>query len=228
MTRETGMTPEDGYPWRPEDVRANYARPEAERRAMLDRRLVAAYQRAWDHNAFYGELWKKHGLTPEGFTGRDDLERLPTCDITDMRRSIAGKPPFGSHSSLRPDDRVAMIQTTGGTTGFPRPILVGASDIPGIADIAARVLASIGMVEGDVFQVTPTYSTHGAAWIATWGAQRLGATLLPTSSGTTTPSIRQVEMMQMFGTTVLFVTPPRTGGSTCTSSRCERCSSPGR
>lgn len=201
------MTAEDGYPWRPEDVRASYARPAGERRAELDRRLVAAYQRAWDHNAFYRGLWEKHGLTREAFTGRADLESLPTCDITDMRRSIAEKPPFGSHASLRPDDRVTMIQTTGGTTGFPRPILVGETDVPGIADIAARVLASIGMVEGDVFQVTPTYSTHGAAWIATWGAQRLGATLLPTSSGMTTPSIRQVEMMQMFGTTVIFVTP---------------------
>jgi phenylacetate-CoA ligase len=201
------MTPDDGYPWRSEDVRASYARPVAERQADLDRRLVAAYQRAWDHNAFYRELWEKHGLTRDGFIGRDDLGSLPTCDITDMRRSIAEKPPFGSHASLRPDDRVAMIQTTGGTTGFPRPILVGETDIPGIADLAARVLAGIGMVEGDVFQVTPTFSTHGAAWIATWGAQRVGATLLPTSGGSTTPSIRQVEMMQMFGTTILFATP---------------------
>jgi phenylacetate-CoA ligase len=207
MIRKAGMTREDEYPWRPEDVRASYARSAGERKRELDLRLVSAYRRAWDHNAFYRGLWEKRGLTRESLTGRDDLGLLPTCDITDMRRSIAEKPPFGSHSSLRPDDRVVMIQTTGGTSGFPRPILVGETDVPGIADIAARVLASIGMGPGDVFQVTPTYSTHGAAWIATWGAQKLGATLLPTSSGTTTPSIRQVEMMQMFGTTVLFVTP---------------------
>jgi phenylacetate-CoA ligase len=197
----------DRYPWTTEDVDAYFRRPRAERESDRDARIRRAYERAWDHNRFYRALWDGRGVDRDSVRSAADLRLLPTCDINDMRESIAAEPPYGRHLSMRPDDHIAMINTTGGTTGFPRPIAVGVDDMIGVGDIAARVLNLVGLEPGGVLQVTATYSTHGASWIATWGIGQTRATLLPTSSGSTTSTIRQVEMMQAFGTTVLFSTP---------------------
>src|SRR4029077_748949 len=70
-------------------------------------------------------------------------------------------------------------------------------------DNMARCLHAFGLGSRDLIQVTFTYATMGAAWAFTWGAQGAGVGVLPASSGRTTDSVRQIDLMRRSGVTAL-------------------------
>jgi phenylacetate-CoA ligase len=197
----------DDYPWRPADVDAWFARPSEARASARDGRLREAWLAAWRDVPFFADVWREHGLTRDDLHGAADLARLPTTDIEQYRRSMAAHPPFGDVISTALGDRIISVLTSGGTTGFPRPVPVTATARHGAAQLAARSMGFIGVTSTDVVQVTSTFSTHGAAWIAAWAVDLLGATLVPSSSGAVTRSREQLEIMQRFDTTVLRTSP---------------------
>lgn len=195
------------YPWRKDQIATLVRQSGEARRAMAQRRLVAAVRYAGNAIPFYRDLWAHFGVEPELVGGIEDLTLLPTCGLDDVRAAIERKPPFGDQWDLARGDEVGTILSTGGTSGIARPVLLATNDQRRVAEVAARkwVLREIG--PEDIVQVTWTYSTHGAAWVASWSLELVEATVLPTSSGNTTPSRRQVELMNLVGSTVLFATP---------------------
>ena len=192
------------FPWSVEDVRAYFAQPQSVRREHQEKAFLETVHRAWRNIPFFADLWNASGLKPSDIVGLDDLQKLPTTSIHDMRKSIELMPPFGRHWDVTMTDRIGHVLTTGGTTGAPRPVLVTPDCRESIADLGARTFAMCGVGADDVVQVTATYSTHGAAWICEWGLERIGATIVPTSSGAVTPSLRQLDFMRRFGVTAMF------------------------
>ncbi len=176
-------------------------------RKLQSARLVEAVRYAWEHIPFYRRLWTRHGVCPNDIHGMDNLEKLPTWDVHDQRESLDQYPPFGDVFATESMPRLAKLLSSGGTTGFPRPILVTKEDYQKACCLSSRTLGMMGVTARDVVQVTYTLSTMGASWAISGGVDTLGATLLPTSSGNTTPSARQIEFMERWGTTVLCAGP---------------------
>jgi phenylacetate-CoA ligase len=197
----------DDYPWQRDAVSQWFQQPLAARDEVVDARLRRAWSAAWRQIPFFQRRWQSHGLVESDFSGRADLAALPTTDIDEYRESIADHPPFGDVVDETLTTSVATILTSGGTTGFPRPVPVTTTARSSAALLAARTFVFVGVGPADVVQVTSTFSTHGAAWIAAWGVDVIGATLVPTSSGAVTRSREQIELMRYFGTTVLRASP---------------------
>lgn len=172
-------------------------------RKLQGARLVEAVRYAWAQIPFYRRLWSKHGVTPNDIKGIDDLEKLPTWGVNDQRESLEQNPPFGDVFATDGMQRVAKLLSSGGTTGFPRPTPATKEDYQKTSNLSSRTLGIMGVTTKDMVQVTYTISTMGASWAMCGGADILGATLLPTSSGNTTPTVRQIEFMERWGTTVL-------------------------
>lgn len=197
----------DEYPWRPTDLSRWYGLPQDFRQEVAHARLRRAWRQAWANIPYYRRVWERNGLMVGDLAGCDDLRKLPTTGIEDFRSSMETYPPFGDviDESLRAS--ISAILTSGGTTGAPRPVPISRQAQRAAAQLAARSLAFAGVTNRDVVQVTSTFSTHGAAWIAAWGCELLGAMLVPTSSGAVTRSRHQVELMRFFGSTVLRCSP---------------------
>jgi phenylacetate-CoA ligase len=194
------------YPWRLHEVQDYFRLPRETRRRHLERRVLDTVHGAWKNVPQLAETWEAAGLHPSDITSLDDLGKLPTTSIQDMRRSIEDRPPFGRHWDTTQLEDVSVVMTTGGTTGPPRPVLITPQDQVAITDVAARVWEMTGIGHGDTVQITATFSTHGAAWIASWSLDRVGATVVPASSATTTPSIRQLDFLTRFGVTAMYCT----------------------
>lgn len=176
-------------------------------RELQSARLVEAVRYAWEYIPFYRRLWSKHGVTPDDIKSIDDLEKLPTWGVNDQRESLEQNPPFGDIFATDRMQRVAKLLSSGGTTGFPRPIPITKEEYQNACNLSSRNLGVIGVTPKDVVQVTYTISTMGASWAMCGGVDILGAALLPTSSGNTTPTERQIEFIERWGTTVLCAGP---------------------
>lgn len=195
------------YPWRPEEVRSYFSLPRDQRRRDQGERLLTMYRFAWDNVPFYRRLWEANGLTIDSVRTLDDLQRLPTNTIHDIRRTIDEHPPFGDYNATEDLRDVAFITGTGGTTGASRPIFLTPHDIESMVDVAARSLAWVGVGASDLFNVTASFGLHGAAWLAYWAATRCGSALMTPGAGATTPTERQIMLIQQYSSTVLFGTP---------------------
>src|SRR5690606_18099584 len=152
---------------------------------------------------FYRKLWFKAGVTPNDIHCVKDLARLPTWDKDDQRREIEAEPPFGSYYRSRDTAEMAFLLSSSGTTGKPRVFPIMHSDLPGIRDILGRTMRFVGVTESDVVQVCTHYSAFAGAWCGTWATEAVGAALVPTGSGKSMPSGKQVDLLQMMGVTIL-------------------------
>jgi phenylacetate-CoA ligase len=146
-------------------------------------------------------------VLPDGLASHDDLSKLPTWDVHDQRESIEAHPPFGSHYTLDELCDIAYILSTSGTTGVPRLVPVTRRDVLGMQDVMARCFQCLGLGPGDLIQVTFTYATMAAAWACTWAAEGAGVGIVPASSGRTTPSDRQIDLIRRAGVTAIVGTP---------------------
>ena len=177
-------------------------------RALQEKRLVETVARAWEI-PFFARLWKQKGLAPGDIRSLDDLRHLPLYDVNHIRESIARKPPFGDFMGMDRDSFLPMvIQTSGGTTGLPRPMLYSPHDREIMAMLGARRLTMQGIAPGDIVQCTYSLGlTNGGAMVreALW--KYTGAIPLMTGSGNITPSRRQIEIMKAWGSNVILGFP---------------------
>jgi phenylacetate-CoA ligase len=176
-------------------------------RALQNRRFLERVADAW-RTEFYRSRWTAAGLTPGDIRSLDDIGSIPTFTSDDLRDAIAACPPFGDHHPIGAADFARMpikIHTSGGSTGLPRVTLFDpvALEVQGIQ--TARGLHAQGARPGDIIQITYTTSLANAGWCALAGIFHwLGATPLTTGSGAVTPSERQLEYAQAWGTTGWF------------------------
>jgi len=147
---------------------------------------------------FYGDLFRKIGLDPDGITSLDDLRKIPFTTKDDLRDHW----PYGFLAVPR-DDLVRM-HSSSGTTGRATVIFHTQSDINGWTNIVARSMYMTGMRRSDVFQHMMTYGLFTGGLGFHYGAEKVGALIIPAGSGN---SKRQIQLMQDFGTTAIHVIP---------------------
>jgi len=162
------------------------------------KRLKASVERTYNNVPFCRQSFEKKGVTPEDVQTLDDLRKLPFTIKNDLRDNY----PFGLFAV--PLDKVVRLQASSGTTG--KPIVAGytQNDIDLWANLIARALVMAGGTNKDIMQVGYGYGLFTGGMGAHYGAERLGATVVPVSSGNTD---RQLMLMQDFGTTMLACTP---------------------
>ncbi len=159
------------------------------------RRLVA---RVYEKVEPYRRKMDAAGIKPEDIRTLADLQRLPFTYKDDLRDNY----PFGLFTV--PLEEVVRIHASSGTTGKSTVVGYTKKDIDTWADLMARALTCAGAHKGDMVHNAYGYGLFTGGLGAHYGAERLGAAVIPVSGGNTK---RQITIMQDFGSTVLMSTP---------------------
>jgi phenylacetate-CoA ligase len=162
------------------------------------RRLRAALKNAWDNVPLHKSRMQAAGMRPQDVRRIADLAALPFTLKTDLRDHY----PFGLFA--RPRAKVVRVHASSGTTGKPTVVGYTKADIAMWSDLMARSLGCAGARPGDVIHNAYGYGLFTGGLGAHYGAERLGATVVPVSGGMTE---RQVMLMRDFGARVLCATP---------------------
>lgn len=167
-------------------------------RGLQLERLRKMVQHAYDHVELFNSRMKERNLVPADIRSLDDIARLPFMVKADLRDTY----PFGLFAV--PMSEVVRLHASSGTTG--KPIVVGytRADLEVWMEVVKRAFASCGLTRDDVIQVSYGYGLFTGGLGAHYGAEALGATVVPTSGGNTQ---RQIMLMRDFGTTAVCCTP---------------------
>ncbi|QCQ21502.1 phenylacetate--CoA ligase family protein [Desulfoglaeba alkanexedens] len=166
--------------------------------AIQMRRLQNTLQRVYATVPFYRARFDEAGVKPSDIQSLDDLRRLPFTTKQDLRDNY----PFGLFAV--PMDNVVRIHASSGTTGKPTVVGYTARDIQTWAELMARCLAAAGANRGDIIHNAYGYGLFTGGLGVHYGAERLGASVIPISGGNTK---RQIMIMKDFGATILTCTP---------------------
>ena len=161
-------------------------------------RLRNTVERVYENVPFYRNKLKKLGITPADITSRGDVEKLPFTRKTDLRDHF----PFGLFAV--PLDRVIRVHASSGTSGPPTVVGYTARDITNWANMMARCLTMVGINNTDVFQNAVSYGLFTGGLGMHFGAELVGAMVIPSGTGGTT---KQIEMMRNYGVTAVHATP---------------------
>jgi phenylacetate-CoA ligase len=161
-------------------------------------RLQATIANAYANVSLTRERMDKIGAKPEDVRSLDDLARLSFTVKTDLRDQY----PFGLFA--RPQDQLVRLHASSGTTGKPTVVGYTSDDISNWSDLMARSLYSAGVRRGDVVHNAYGYGLFTGGLGAHYGAERLGAVVVPVSGGATE---RQIGLIMDFKARVLCATP---------------------
>ena len=172
--------------------------PRGALRTLQSERLRETVGRVYAAVPFYRERLDAAGCRPGDVRGLDDLAKLPFTTKGDLRDTY----PFGLFAE--PMERVVRIHASSGTTGKPTVVGYTRRDIDTWAGLMARTLSCGGTTSGDVVHNAYGYGLFTGGLGAHYGAERIGAAVIPVSGGNTK---RQILLMQDFGSTILLCTP---------------------
>jgi phenylacetate-CoA ligase len=161
-------------------------------------KLQRIVKRAWDHVALYRQRMEAANVTPEAITSLASLSHLPFTYKTDLRDSY----PFGLFASPMKD--VVRLHASSGTTGKPTVVAYTKEDVAVWSEVMRRTFASSGIHSGDIVQNAYGYGLFTGGLGAHYGAESLGATVIPISGGNTD---RQLMIMKDFGVNAISCTP---------------------
>ena len=169
-----------------------------ERRKLQGERLRKTVELEYANVPAYRARMDEAGVKPEDINSIDDIVKLPFMQKTDLRDNF----PFGLFAADRKD--IIRIQGSSGTTG--KPIVSGytQNDIDVWTEMVARAIKCAGGGENDIIQIAYGYGLFTGGLGAHQGATKVGATVVPMSSGNTQ---RQIMMMKELGATMLCCTP---------------------
>jgi phenylacetate-CoA ligase len=162
------------------------------------RRLKETVYRVYAFVPSYKAKMDQAGIKPDDINSLEDLNKLPFTTKQDLRDNY----PFGLFAV--PMNEVIRIHSSSGTTGKPTVVGYSKRDIDTWAELMARALTSAGASRNSIIQNSYGYGLFTGGLGVHYGAEKLGASVIPTSGGNTK---RQVMLMQDFGTTVLTCTP---------------------
>ena len=181
-----------------------YWEPEKECMAREDleqlqlERLQSTLYRVGTHVPFYRKKFEELKINYDDFKSLDDLRRLPFTVKQDLRDNY----PYGLFAVPLRD--VVRIHSSSGTTGLATVVGYTRNDLKNWSDLVARVLTGAGVTKDDVIQIAFGYGLFTDGFGLHYGAERLGASVIPISAGNTK---RQIQIMQDFKTTALVCTP---------------------
>ena len=169
-----------------------------EKRALQGERLVKTVERVYNNVPFYKKKMQDMGIEPGDIRGIDDLCKLPFTTKQDLRDHY----PYGLFAA--PMEEIVRIHASSGTTGRPTVVGYTKNDIAMWADMIARCFTAYGMTKKDIVQVGYGYGLFTGGLGAHYGAEHLGATVVPISGGNTK---KQIQLIEEFGSSVLACTP---------------------
>jgi len=166
--------------------------------ALQLRRLRQTVRNAYANVPFHRRRMRSIGIEPGDIRSLEDLAGLPFTVKGDLRDHY----PFGLFA--RPREKLARLHASSGTTGKPTVVGYTAKDLATWSNLMARSMACAGARPGDVVHNAYGYGLFTGGLGAHYGAERLGATVVPMSGGATE---RQIVLIQDFGARVLCSTP---------------------
>ena len=172
--------------------------PREELERLQLKRLRSSLKDTYDKVALHRDRMKALKVRPQDIRTLEDVRELPFTVKSDLREHY----PFGMFA--RPRAELARLHASSGTTGKPTVVGYTAQDLATWADLMARSMACAGVRRGDVVHNAYGYGLFTGGLGAHYGAERLGATVVPMSGGSTE---RQVLLIQDFGARVLCATP---------------------
>ncbi|MBC7076558.1 MAG: phenylacetate--CoA ligase [Syntrophomonadaceae bacterium] len=162
------------------------------------RRLKETVYKVYAFVPAYKEKMDRAGIRPDDIKTLEDLQKLPFTTKQDLRNNY----PFNLFAIPLSD--VVRIHSSSGTTGKPTVVGYSRNDIEIWAELMARALTSAGASRHSVIQNAYGYGLFTGGLGVHYGAEKIGASVIPTSGGNTK---RQVLLMKDFGTTILTCTP---------------------
>ncbi len=172
--------------------------PVADLRKLQFKLLKTLVYRVYSFSSFYHKRMKEAGFHPDDINSLEDITRLPFMHKKDLRDTY----PDGLIMSEQ--EELVRYHVSSGTTGKPTVVGYTKNDIYNWTESLARALTSAGIGRGDVMQVSYGYGLFTGGLGLHYGAERIGATVLPTSVGNTE---RQIELMQDLRVTAIACTP---------------------
>ncbi|KYK22612.1 phenylacetate--CoA ligase [Thermoplasmatales archaeon SM1-50] len=157
-------------------------------------RLQQTVHRVYETVPFYTKAFKQFDVTPADIKALDDIKKLPFTTKDDLRKNA----PFGMMTiSL---ENCIELHASSGTTGVPVTVCYTHNDMEVWSEVMARCLSMSGLTKKDIFQNPIPYGTFTGAFGFHYGAQRIGALVIPSGQG---QSERQIKLMDYYGTTFL-------------------------
>lgn len=169
-----------------------------EKLTLQSARLVKQVDRVYHNVEFYRKRMQEVGLEPGDITGIEDLKKLPYTTKNDLRDNY----PFGLFAV--PREQIVRVHASSGTTGKATVVGYTRRDIDIWAECVARCLAGAGVTSHDIIQVAYGYGLFTGGLGAHYGAEFMGATVVPQSTGNTK---KLLTMMEDFGVTAIACTP---------------------
>ncbi|PTY00097.1 phenylacetate--CoA ligase [Opitutus sp. ER46] len=172
--------------------------PRPQLRDLQLARLQLSVRNAFEHVALFRARMEERGLTADDVRTLEDLGKLPFTTKSDLRDTY----PFGMFA--RPLAEIVRLHASSGTTGKPIVVAYTQSDLDTWASVMVRSFAAAGVTRSDIVQNAYGYGLFTGGLGAHYGAEALGATVLPISGGNTE---RQLMLMRDFGVTAICCTP---------------------
>ena len=161
-------------------------------------RLKIQCERVYANVPFYRKAFDDVGITPVEVTSLADLPRLPFTEKQDLRNGY----PYQMFAV--PKDTIVRLHASSGTTGRATVVGYTQRDLNNWAELMARCLGAAGLSSLDFIHNAYGYGLFTGGLGVHYGAERLGATVIPVSGGGTK---RQVDLLRDFGATAITCTP---------------------
>ncbi len=153
---------------------------------------------AYNNVPYYRKRFDEYGITKESIRSIDDIRKLPFMTKDDFRENY----PFGLFA--KPLKEIVRIHSSSGTTGKPTVVGYTKKDLDTWSELVARIAAAAGVTDEDVVHIAFGYGLFTGGFGLHYGLEKLGAAIVPASSGNTK---RQIMLMKDYGATVLVCTP---------------------
>jgi phenylacetate-CoA ligase len=172
--------------------------PLAQMRQLQLQRLRSVVRRAYDRVELFRQRLDERAFPPDALSSLADIQHLPFTTKADLRDTY----PFGLFASPMQD--VVRVHASSGTTGKPIVVAYTQQDLDVWTSVMVRAFAACGLDRGDVVQNAYGYGLFTGGLGAHYGAEALGATVIPVSGGNTD---RQIMVLKDFNVTAICCTP---------------------
>jgi len=168
--------------------------PRKQLRELQLKRLKQTVKLVYETVPFYQKKFKELKITPDDIKTLDDIRKLPFTTKDDLRTNA----PHGMMATSL--DNCIELHASSGTTGIPITVSYTPNDIEVWSEVMARCLSMSGLTNKDIFQNPIPYGTFTGAFGFHYGAQKVGALVIPSGKG---QSERQIKLMEYYGTTFM-------------------------
>ncbi|MCK4995483.1 MAG: phenylacetate--CoA ligase, partial [Thermoplasmatales archaeon] len=172
----------------------NETMPRGKIKELQLKRLKETVNLVYENVPFYKKKFKEQKITPSDIKTLEDVRKLPFTTKSDLRDNM----PFDMMTTSL--ENCIELHASSGTTGIPITACYTPNDIEVWSEVMARCLSMAGLTKKDVFQNPIPYGTFTGAFGFHYGAQKVGALVIPSGMG---QSERQIKLMEHYGTTFI-------------------------